>query len=1230
MNNWYFTVNTCSAVLDSKLRLKAYVDLSNFYSGLADEFIPNDTNKHQSHVKRGVLSPSPQQDGGTPVTIRRSDQLLGFPNRNERDDRSSSFKGEEIESAVFQPAIQAAALLQDAQFDILVTEVVSPGLFYCQLGTVESLQNGAKLTQDMNSHYNAVSYPPFVPHENNLCAAHFAKSRDWCRAFIKGVCSDGSVYVHYVDYGNTEMVPPASLRPLLQQFDFDALPFSALKCSLANIVPHDASGWSDEAMAFVKARLLLFSRYRVHLVGRGRGKLFLDVAAEETGESVSQALVNQGLVRAMVKANHRKNLAVRDSRLDVQGPHQALHKKTGLPRGQFDRHSATPLESLVYHPAIQSATLPQDKSPFDVMVTEIAKSGLFFIQVADLDTAQNLKKLSEELNAFYHSSKPTSYQPEPSQFCAAHFTETGDWCRALIKEISSEQLVEVQYVDYGNTENLPMSSIQPLMDNFTTFPFFALPCSLANITQPESPGWPDEAMKLIKEAIPLFHRLSARVVGKRRGMLFVDFIISKDPPQYLSQLLINEGFVQRSARSSRQGGETRREFQREFSQPQDESLLVNNTFSSSPTRNLESSVFEPAIQSVATLDSFDAKITDFASPNLFFIQILTPEKVQILKQLSEDLNSHYNGASYPPFQPQSNLMCVGLFSGSGDWCRAFIDSVTPDGSVLVHYLDYGNSEVLSSSQLRPLEKDFQQPPPMALRCSLSGIRPAHSSGWSNTARESVLSLVPLCSRLKVKVIRKENGSLVIDATSPSSPSQETLSQFLVSKGIAQWQDLPSPPRKHMQPMEERSYSGKQADLPMQSASGTVCSDSSRVYASAIPLVDVSENMAYDVLISEVQQPDKIFFQVLNQENAQGLAALSEMLNTHCSTVDNSPYKPVLGELCCARFTEDGMWYRSVAEQELSESRMLVTFVDYGNQDSVPVECIRRITTGFTQLPLQARQCFLTGIQPTTPSLWSHDAVNFIKGRLTNPDQLFIAEIETIAGKEVGLKLFEVGPDRKRRGNSINQDMIQLNLALSQEHSFNRRLQMSVPKEDQFDVVVKEVIHPGEIWAQVVYAESQNPLRLLMEEINEHCMSATVPTFIPNPGLECCALFSLDNTWYRARVLECPKPGEVVVQYVDFGNSELITSDKIRPMKDQFFELPAQALKLSLANVRPADQVWNQEAVEWLKHILNHKLKAKVVHRLPQHLVVLFEDWATPESPCNINEELVRMRFAVKC
>ena len=97
---------------------------------------------------------------------------------------------------MFEPAIQAAALLPDV-LDVFVLEAISPGLLFS--GSVESSQNSAKLTQDMNEHYNAVSYPPFYPRENDFCAALFTKSEDWCRAFIKGTSPDGTVYIHLME-----------------------------------------------------------------------------------------------------------------------------------------------------------------------------------------------------------------------------------------------------------------------------------------------------------------------------------------------------------------------------------------------------------------------------------------------------------------------------------------------------------------------------------------------------------------------------------------------------------------------------------------------------------------------------------------------------------------------------------------------------------------------------------------------------------------------------------------------------------------------------------------------------------------------------------------------------------------------------------------------------------------------------------------------------------------------
>ena len=1027
--------------------------------------------------KKGLSFTGPQQfsDGGTPVSKGPFDGTRKSPFSPLNPSSNIGGPRDRIESAVFEPAIQAAAIPPDSRLEVLVTEVVSPGLFYC--GSVESHRKSAKLTEEMNQHYNSMSYPPFVAHENDLCAARYSQSGDWCRAFIKGNSPDGLVYVHYVDYGNTEFVPVDRLRPLLEQFNSNALPFSALRCSLANVSSLDLSGWCDEAMAFVKTLIPTFRCYGVHVVGRWRGKLFVDVTANETGESVSQALVRQGLARAMargVRRDQQQHPSTAQRNQVRESGNQTLDNHTASPqRGEFERHNVNLLESVVFQPAIESATLPQDKSCFDVMLTEVTRSGLFFIQVADHDTAQHLKRLSDEMNAFYRSSpQPSTFHPQPKQLCAALYTETGDWCRAFVKEVTPESLVDVHYVDFGNTEKLSMSSIKPLDDKFTKAPFFALHCFLANIAQPEPPGWPDQAMKLIEEKVPLFTRASCKVLGKHRGMLFIDFVISKNLPQSLSQLLVNEGFAQRSMR-----GDTQREYQgpRNSSSQQSES----STSSTRQTADLEAHVFEPAIQSVAGA---------------------TPSSVP----------------AAPAHAPAPHTS-------------------TPAGSAPAD-----SSPAVLAHALAP-----------------------HTS----TPADSAPAI-------------------------PSSPSAAAT---------------------------HATHTG---------ASATHASDS-RVYASTLPLVEVPLGTSCQVLISEVQRPDKIFFQVLNQENAQGLVALSEMLNSHCSAVDNSPYRPVLGELCCTQFTVDNSWYRA-AVQEVSESRMKVVFVDYGNEDEVAVDSIRRMTPSFTQLPIQARECFLEGIQPASGSSWSTEAVNFLNERLlAHPPRPFFAKIDSTERSRcpLGVELFEVDPSIQP-GISINKDMIQRGLAQIQDHAVCTALPMIVPDVDQFDIVVTEVVHPGEIWAQVLDADARNSLSSLMEQINQYCVNATMPTSTLQPGQECCAQFSQDGSWYRARVLECPSPAQLAVQYVDFGNSELLTPDKTRPMKDEFFKLPAQALKLSLANIRPAHQVWNQEAVIWLKVILNRELKAKVIHRLPEHLVVSLEDWTVPDGPINISEMLVANGHAV--
>ena len=1273
---WVDQIHERYCVYISLIGLVVFVTLA----GFADPFVPKDTSKYQSGGR--IVPVIGHQENHAETQFTTSPRTVQGPSGSGvRDPHGAEpcssikpdpslncrgpYRGERINIAVFEPAIQSISFPEDGKVDVVVTEIVSPVLLYIQIGSVESIQRGAKLTQAMNVHYSTIKYAPFVPLENELCVALFAETGDWCRAFIKGVSPDQTVNVHYVDFGNTEMVPINCLRPLVEQFEARSYPFSALRCSLANIKPLDSAGWSDKAINFVKSCLPLFSRYTGKLIGRRKGILFVDITTENN-VSVGQALVDKGLAMRIGAGErhggdtqtahwsrsetqrHKVDSGTPDVQPKMQGSYQPGKGNITLPRGHPGMYQPNPLECIVFQPAIRSAALPQDSALLDVMVTEISQSGIFFVQIADRDAALRLTKLSEELNTLCNSPQMTTYQPQRQQVCAALFAETGDWCRAFVKEITQEGLIEVHYVDYGNTERIPASRVRPLSDQLTMCPFFSLPCSLANVPFPQPPGWSKQVMDLIKQKVPLFRCLKTKLVGRDPGMLYVDFIISQHPQQSLVQLLINQGFATRTSKSGQAvdgGWEHLRDEPHLQDGPRPASRQSSGSTSSSrPSNKLESCVFEPAIQLVAEHESFNATVTEVASPSSLFIQVLSHANVHSLEQLSFKMNAHYKKMTYPPFQAQPNLLCAALFSETGDWCRGFIVNITPDNCVHVHYQDYGNSEVLPLSKVRPLKKNLMELPPMALRCSLAGISPVGPGGWSDNARQALMSQVPLFSLVNVKVVKKERALLVIDAIGPDSHNQETLSQFLIRQGYARGEDqvqrpIGSPctnPEEELGEAPSKSSSsthisqgakyGAAQNLPVGSFDDKQPSQSTdRLFASAIPLVAVPPDDFFEVLISEVQDPDKIFLQVLNQENALELAGLSEKLSTHCCCVDNTPYKPIVGELCCARFSADEDWYRALVEQELSDAERSVLFVDYGNRDVVPVEHIRRVLPSFTRLPFQARPCHLHGVEPAIGS-WSHAANSYLKEQLIN--QRFMVKIIGTDQSDLAVELFEISPNRQP-GASINQCMIRQRFARAQEGPDGAKLQMKFPDSEQFNVVVTDVVHPGEIWAQVVDADSGNALNSLMDNLNVYCVTAPGPTTPPHPGLECCAQFSIDNTWYRARVIDCPHPGRVLVQYVDFGNQELTSPERLRTMKNEFLELPPQAVKFSLADVRPTQQAWSLEAVNWLRQIVNRQLRVRVVERLAEHLVVQLDDGEVAGGPVNINEQFVLAGFAVQ-
>ncbi|XP_042855626.1 tudor domain-containing protein 1-like [Penaeus japonicus] len=83
------------------------------------------------------------------------------------------------------------------------------------------------------------------------------------------------------------------------------------------------------------------------------------------------------------------------------------------------------------------------------------------------------------------------------------------------------------------------------------------------------------------------------------------------------------------------------------------------------------------------------------------------------------------------------------------------------------------------------------------------------------------------------------------------------------------------------------------------------------------------------------------------------------MNQYCNSREGL-YRPRVGEMCLAKFSEDDQWYRGACIGSDVESSA-VFFVDYGNYEIVPHTKLCQIPDSFLELPCIALHCILKGI-----------------------------------------------------------------------------------------------------------------------------------------------------------------------------------------------------------------------------------------------------------------------------
>eukprot|EP00238_Polyblepharides_amylifera_P007388 CAMPEP_0196585856 /NCGR_PEP_ID=MMETSP1081-20130531/52270_1 /TAXON_ID=36882 /ORGANISM="Pyramimonas amylifera, Strain CCMP720" /LENGTH=945 /DNA_ID=CAMNT_0041907545 /DNA_START=120 /DNA_END=2957 /DNA_ORIENTATION=- len=117
---------------------------------------------------------------------------------------------------------------------------------------------------------------------------------------------------------------------------------------------------------------------------------------------------------------------------------------------------------------------------------------------------------------------------------------------------------------------------------------------------------------------------------------------------------------------------------------------------------------------------------------------------------------------------------------------------------------------------------------------------------------------------------------------------------------------------------------------------------------------------WDITVAEVKGGGEMY--VHRKEKADKVNEVADMLNA-LGLKEGSGHKPSVGELCCAKFSEDDQWYRAKVEK-VSGTTADVFYIDFGNRETLKHSSLALISEELklTSRPPLAHLVRLAGIK----------------------------------------------------------------------------------------------------------------------------------------------------------------------------------------------------------------------------------------------------------------------------
>ena len=719
----------------------------------------------------------------------------------------------------------------------------------------------------------------------------------------------------------------------------------------------------------------------------------------------------------------------------------------------------------------------QVKFPFgklvSVFVTHVEEtSGDFFVQINS--EAGKLDALMTEIEQNVLSGKarpPKAAEIMVGCIYLAQFQEDSRWYRARVLDVNeTEQQCEVFFVDYGNTDFVPLSCIRNAEEKFCELAQQSFECELDGINRFRGQSF-DETVASLNETIAE-QELFCKAVQLKKNCVVV------------TQLFFDEKGNKSVFDEMQSGGVS----------AATDSVMSNGESAAIPRQtNRRKEVKYETIN--LSPDSFhDLTVTWVEDPSHFWCQLLS--NLTTVGALMENLAEVYTNLGPAELPLQSCTVgypCCAKFYEDETWYRAIITNVSSiaTGRIEVRFVDYGNSQDTELSDVRDLKDEFLKDPCQAMYFAITGVDPASKDGlWADEAKVLFEKLINH-KHVVGLVTRVENdGRHRVKLMDTTADLDMELNQILIAAGYGVKSD-------------ETPTTTASTATTLKSSQPATKTTSQPVFAKENVQVGIEEK----VLITNIITPSKFFCQLF--KNGPKLEILMQEVASHyCKLGANEELlsAPSPGDPCCAQFSEDGCWYRAVV-MNTSSRGVAVQYIDYGNSETLPLNKIKKLIPKFSDLPQQGIECTLNRIKPKfvagEPKWNPRDTDKFRDLALEKEGKLTVVTQDSSGVCRAEL----VVRNRREDQNVSEQLLISGNAeladgALPASENYESLKSQTFPEPDlkvgHFeDVIVSYTEHPCNFWCQLQKSAMQ--LDSLMTEIHEAYSSEGQRNTISNPA-----------------------------------------------------------------------------------------------------------------------------------